>query len=115
MDELIETIYQLTVDMGPLLQKEDVEGFLGLLSERSVLMNKVDSSKEEQPEYQYSLREKKLLEEILRLDQSYTPVLMERMAVTQTLLKQAKKIKAVSKKYHPYITQTSGAFIDSNK
>jgi hypothetical protein len=115
MDEFIANIYEITVAMNRTLIEENFEEFEKLLNDRNTLMNRVDVMRVDNPNFQYTQKERDLLEDSLRLDQSLNPLLNKNLAKTLTFLNQLKKKKQVSKKYHPHIKQTNGVFIDAKK
>ncbi|PFP30781.1 hypothetical protein COJ96_02120 [Bacillus sp. AFS073361] len=115
MEELIKSIYKITVDLIRILNEENYQEFEKQLNDRDFLMNKVDIWRAEQPLYQYTPKEKQLLEDILRLDEQFISILKGNLDKTRTLLNQIKNKKMVSKKYHPYMKQTNGAFLDARK
>jgi hypothetical protein len=115
MDELITTIYEITVDLNRVLKEENYQEFEKLLNTRNAMMIRVDNLKAEHPHYQYSPKVKRLLEDTLYIDLCLTPLLKKNITETRNLLNQIKRNKKVSKKYYPYIKQTNGVFLDSRK
>jgi hypothetical protein len=115
MDELIATIFDLTVDMSSSLEKGDFEGFEQLLLIRSEIMVKVDAIRADSPDFQYSPKAKQLLKDTLSLDQNLTPLLKENITNTKTILNQIKNNKQISRKYQPIINQSNGVFVDSKQ
>ncbi|WP_312470791.1 hypothetical protein [Neobacillus sp.] len=115
MDELIATIYDITVDMDRALKEENFEDFEQLLNNRNSMMIQVEAFKTDHPEYQYPAKAKQLLEDARCLDQRLTFLLKENITETQNSLIQIKQNKQVSKKFRPYLKQTNGVFLDSKK
>lgn len=115
MDELIITIYEITVNMDRALREEDFEEFDNQINLRTEAMLKVDDLKSNQPGYKYSEAAKRLFEEITLLEQGMTLRLQENISETKIALNQLGLKKQVSKKYLPYIKQTSGVFLDAKK
>ncbi len=115
MDELIAAINKITIEMNHSLKEKNIDEFEKQLMARNVLMDQVNQYKAENPDFQYSLDAKKMLEDSLQLDRILSPQLKELMNKTQTELNQLKKQKQVSKKYTPYMKQTNGAFFDTKK
>lgn len=89
-----------------------VTEFEQLQTNRQDLMDKVDEYKTKVPDYQYSSQEKRVLEEIIRIDDGLAPELKKRMDEARSNLNQIRTTKEVSKKYLPYLKQINGAFID---
>ena len=115
MDELIEIIYENTVYMYQALKEENYDEFDKLLNKRNDMMIRVDKLKIDYPHNQSYQKEKRLLEDTLSLDMLMTPLLKENIIKTKTSITQIKKNKQVSKKYHPYMKQTNGVFLDAKK
>jgi hypothetical protein len=115
MDELIATIFDLTVDMIGSLEKEDYEGFEQLLLIRSEIMVKVDAIRADSPDFKYSPKAKQFLKDTMSLDQSLTPLLKENITKTKIILNQIKNNKQISRKYQPIINQSNGVFVDTNQ
>jgi hypothetical protein len=115
MDELITTIYEMTVNMDHALQEENYQEFENLVNKRNAMMIEVDAFKAEHPLYMYTPKAKRLLEDTLCLEQSFTSLLKEDINETKNSINQMEKKKLVSIKYRPYIKQTNGVFIDSKK
>ncbi|WML39383.1 hypothetical protein RCG19_19720 [Neobacillus sp. OS1-2] len=113
MNELTESIYELTVSMKSALLDGKDEEFETLLNERNELMLKVNTLKAAEPEFRYSPQAKRFLAAALELDGEMVPVINENMTKTQNQINQMKVNKQVSKKYQPYFKQTNGAFIDA--
>lgn len=115
MEELITTIYEITVKMNHTLTEENYEEFGKLLNERKEMMATVDNFRSDHPDYQHTPKAKRLLTEVVRLDQRFTPLLNENITKTKNSINQMKKNKQVSKKYQSYIKQTNGVFVDAKK
>ncbi|MFJ7726544.1 hypothetical protein ACIQXV_10290 [Neobacillus sp. NPDC097160] len=115
MDELITRIYDITVEMNHALKDDDYEKFDHLLNTRNSIMIKVDTVRAEIPGFQYTAKEKQLLEETRTIDQRLTSLLKVNISETQHSLNQMKQKEQVTKKYRPYIKQTNGVFLDSKK
>ncbi|WP_040209374.1 flagellar protein FliT [Neobacillus jeddahensis] len=115
MDELIKSIYQLTVEMTRAVTEENIDELEKYLTERNTLMAQVDSLKENDPNAQYSPTAKRMLEETLRLDQQTHPQLKELLGKTGKLLQQIKVKRDISRKFNPYVKQINGAYIDTTK
>ncbi|ETI69352.1 flagellar protein FliT [Neobacillus vireti] len=115
MDELITRIYDITLEMNRALEDDDYEKFDQLLNTRNSMMIKVDTLRAEHPGYQYTAKERQLLEDIRCFDQRLTSLLKENISETQHSLNQMKQQKQVTKKYRPFIKQTNGVFLDSKK
>lgn len=115
MDELITTIYEMTVSMGHALQEENYQEFENLVNKRNAMMIEVDAFKTKYPHSIYTPKAKQVLEETLCLEQSFTTLLKENITETKNSLNQIEKKKQVSKKYRPFINQTNGVFIDAKK
>jgi hypothetical protein len=115
MDELITRIYDTTVDMNCALKDDDYEKFDQLLNNRNSMMIEVDALRAGLPGYEYTPKERQLLEDIRCFDQRLTSLLKENISETQHSLNQMKQKKQVTKKYRPYIKQTNGVFLDSKK
>jgi hypothetical protein len=115
MDELIATIYEITIKMHRTLKEENYETFEELLNERNTMMNRVDTWKADHPLAQSNQKEKRLLEDALCLDQRMTPLLKENIIKIKTSIAHIKKNKQVSKKYRPFMKQTNGVFVDAKK
>jgi hypothetical protein len=115
MDELIATIYEITVAMDRSVREENYEEFEKLLNDRNTMMMRVDTLLADNPRYQYTENAKKMLEDTRLFDQNLIPLVKESQAKTRTFLNQIKKNQHVSKNYQPYIKQTNGVFIDAKK
>jgi hypothetical protein len=83
-----------------------------LLTVRQELMDYVDEYRASNPDFQYSSEEKKLLEEIIRIDKTLAPELNKHMDEARFNLNQIRTTKEVTRKYQPYSKQINGAFID---
>lgn len=112
---MITAILAITERMEQALKADNDEEFQSLLAERDAIMQKVDQYRAEHPDQQYSEAAKQKLEKALALDKQMAPLLEERLLETRTSLNKIKQTKEVSKKYHPYMNQTNGVFIDSKK
>lgn len=115
MEELVTAIFKITVDMERALKEEKDQEFEQWLTERNTLMQRVEEYKSEHPLAQYSPEAKRLLEASLEIDRRLAPVVAERLSEAAVSLNQFKNNKQVSKKYQPYMKQTSGVFVDSKK
>ncbi|MEH7076571.1 flagellar protein FliT [Neobacillus drentensis] len=115
MDELIETIYELTIVMERILKEGAFEEFEELLNHRSALMIRVDEWKQEVTDFQYSSKALEMLSNILTVDQQITPLVEKKLTEIKAQLNQLKKQKQVSKQYTPYSKQTNGVFLDSKR
>ena len=113
INELTETIYELTASMKSALLAGKDEEFEKLMNERNEIMLEVNTLKAAEPEFQYSQQANRFLADSLELDEEMVPMIRENMAKTQSLINQMKVNKKVSKKYQPYFKQTNGAFIDA--
>jgi hypothetical protein len=108
----LNTIYDLTLSMSKSLTDGDFVDLERLLITRQELMDKVDEYKSNIPDYQYSSEERKVLKEIIKIDESLAPELNKYMDEARSNLNQIKATKEVSRKYQPYSKQINGAFID---
>lgn len=115
MNELISVIYEITVNMENNLIKEDFVEFDKLLNKREIMMMRVEAKKYEHIDLQYTLNDKQLMEETLRIDKRLKPMLKGSISKTQESLNQIKKNKQISKSYQPFIQQTNGVFLDKKK
>lgn len=115
MNELITDIYEITINMHRALNGGNFAEFDQLLINRNSLMMNVDRFRSEYPNYQYTAKDKQLLDEARCLDQRLTFLLRENMAETQNSINQIKQNKQVSQKYRPYLKQTNGVYLDSKK
>ena len=115
MDQLIQTIHHMTIELNQLLQDDHFEEFEKLLSQRKLIMDRVDTLRSYDPSYQYGEEETKLLWDTFQLDQQIGDHLRTRLDQTQQSLNQLQKNKEVKKKYSPYLKQTSGIFFDRKK
>ncbi|CAG9609782.1 hypothetical protein [Pseudoneobacillus rhizosphaerae] len=111
MFELLQKIYNITLELERILEQEDYEEFDRLLQIRNVTMTEVDGLKVNHPNFQYTNLETQLLEDIY--------------ALNSQLMKKSEDIKTNSElsinkmnskkqlfKYKPYFKQTSGVFVD---
>jgi hypothetical protein len=115
MDELIETIYDITIDLNRNLKEGNFVEFEILLNDRNTLMSRVDDLKKQDTDFEYSSRSQQLLKDILIIDQLMVPQIEKSVIEIKALLNQIKKQKQVSKQYTPYIKQTNGVFLDSKR
>ncbi|NYE06755.1 phosphoribosylanthranilate isomerase [Bacillus niacini] len=115
MDELIEDMYETTVQMHKALMEENIEEFEELLSKRNEMMIAVDERKANYSDYMYSAKAKTIFEEIILIDQQITSLVQNEKDKNQLSLNQLKNNKQVSKKYQPYSKQTYGVFVDKSK
>lgn len=112
MDEMISMVYELTVEMERKLNSGDFEEFEILLSRRGNMMMKVEAFKADYPDFKYSSKSIQTIKDTLSLDDQLTSQLKWNMNETQSALNQIKRDRQISKKYLPYIKQTSGVFLD---
>lgn len=98
--------------MSNALTNGKFEDFDDLINSRQELMNQVDEYKVKNPDYNYSLIEKKLLEDIIRMNKDFEPELENHMDEIRLALAQIRTTKEATKKYQPYVKQMNGAFID---
>lgn len=115
MDELIVTIYEITLDMNRSLKEGNFEEFEKLLNDRNTLISRVDDLKNKDTDFDYTSRAQQLLKDILIIDQLMAPQVEKSVIEIKALLNQIKKQKQVSKQYTPYIKQTNGVFLDSKR
>jgi formate-dependent phosphoribosylglycinamide formyltransferase (GAR transformylase) len=115
MEELIEDIYETTVQMHKALIAENFEEFEELLSKRNKMMIAVDEWKASHSDHRYSAKAKTIFEEIIPIDQQITSLVQDEKDKNQQSLNQLKNNKQVSMKYQPYSKQTYGVFVDKSK
>lgn len=115
IDELIQTIKDITVNMNAVLQTGDYQEFEKLLADRNGVMLKVEAEKNRMADFEYSAYAKEILKETLELNEKIIPFIEKEYTKTETMIQQVKINKVVSRKYQPYMKQTNGAFVDTNK
>lgn len=115
IDELIQSINEVTVKMVAVLQTGDYQEFEKLLVDRNALMLKVEEQKNGLIDFEYSAKSKVILKETVRMNEQIVPFIEKEYLKTQTMINQLKMNKVMSKKYQPYIRQTYGAFVDTTK
>lgn len=115
IDELIQTIKEITVNMKAALQTGDYQEFEKLLENRNALMLKIEELKSVTIDFYYSEKAKEVLTETVRLNEELFPFLEKEYNKTQTMINQVKINKVMSQKYQPYMRQTNGAFVDTTK
>ncbi len=115
MDEMITAIYSLTLEILDEVKKEKFEELDELLSKRNVMMISVDEWKTVHPEQNYSDKAKKMIEDILLLDQQVFSLVQKEKDKTKKSLNQQNNKKQISMKYQPYSKQTNGVFVDKTK
>ncbi|WP_190284871.1 hypothetical protein [Bacillus sp. S3] len=113
INELTETIYELTVEMHRALLDKNDEKFEKFMYERNEIMLQINTLKASDAEFHYSSEATQWLEDSLQLDRKMVPLIKMNMDQTKNLISQMKVNKQVSKKYQPYYKQTNGAFIDA--
>jgi aspartate-semialdehyde dehydrogenase len=115
MDELIQTIKEITVKMNAVSQAGDYQEFEKLLADRNDVMLKVEEEKNRITDFEYSAKAKEILKETMALNKNLIPFIEKEYNKTETMINQVKMNKTVSRKYQPYMKQTNGAFVDTNK
>ncbi|MGX6441620.1 hypothetical protein ACWM35_00115 [Neobacillus sp. K501] len=115
IDEMIQTIKDITVNMNTVLQTGDYQEFEKLLADRNGVMLKVEAEKNRMADFEYSAYAKEILKETLELNEKIIPFIEKEYTKTETMIQQVKINKVVSRKYQPYMKQTNGAFVDTNK
>lgn len=115
IDELIQTIKDITIKMNDSLQSNDYQELEKLLADRNDVMLKVEEEKKRVTHFQYSAKAKEILKETMELNEQLIPFIEKEYTKTGTMIHQVKMNKVVSKKYQPYMKQTNGAFVDTNK
>ncbi|MEH7307828.1 hypothetical protein [Neobacillus drentensis] len=113
MDKLIEAIHEITENMKRCLDEENFVEFEKLLTERHMLMTRVDELKKKDMNFEYSSSAKQCLKDIQAIDQLMATRVEKSVSETKFLINQMKKQKQVSKQYNPSIKQTNGVFLDS--
>ncbi|WP_042355967.1 flagellar protein FliT [Bacillus rubiinfantis] len=115
INELIQSIYNLTITIKQALLAEKEEELSQLLQEREQLMEKVMAQKSTVPNFHYSSEAEQMMRDTLELDQEIKILVETALVKTKKELQKLKLNKQVSQLYRPYYKQTSGAFIDSKK
>jgi len=115
MEEILKSIYEVTLEMCSSLKEENYEEFEKLLNDRQTLMSRVDAQKNHEKNYVYTSNEQQLLKDTYLLDQQMAPLLEENLKQVKSLINQQKKQKLVSQQYRTYSKQTNGIFLDSKR
>jgi hypothetical protein len=117
MDQLIATLYEMTLAMNSAFEEENYEELEKLLDQRYEIMSQIDILKSEKQGqgYPFSPQANALLKEIHMMDQQLNSKLTVNLEQTESLINQTKLNKQVSKKFLPYSNQTSGIFVDAKK
>jgi hypothetical protein len=115
MEEILRSIYEITLKMCSSLKEENYEEFEKLLNDRHALMCRVDALKNQEKNYMYTTVEQQLLKDTYILDQQMAPLLEKNLKETKSLINQQKKQKLVSQQYRTYSKQTNGIFLDSKR
>ncbi|MGG3564713.1 hypothetical protein ABES03_24255 [Neobacillus rhizosphaerae] len=115
MEEILRSIYEITLKMCSSLKEENYEEFEKQLNDRQTLMSRVDAQKNHEKNYVYTLIEQQLLKDTYLLDQHMAPLLEKNLKETESLINQQKKQKLVSQQYRTYSKQTNGIFLDSKR
>lgn len=115
IDEMIQTILELTVNMADVLQTGDYQEFEKLLADRNDFMLKIKEQKNGIADFEYSAKAKEILKETIQLNEQLIPFMEKEYSKTETMINQIKMNKVMFKKYQPYMMQTNGAFVDTTK
>lgn len=105
INKTLTEMVEMTEKMVSLLEKEQYEDFEKQLDKRQQMIDLLKN-------YKFQEEEVPFLQKIYSLDQHMIPLIQKNMENTKNQINMIKNQKVVSKKFRPYLKQTSGVFLD---